>query len=480
MIFPDWDIRPCGLSVRTDSLTVFVDLSRLPKPVAKAFRLTLQIPEKPLGVVLPHSDGMSLSRISQDEFNNFYNSRPDQALQFATLLSAFFHESRHIHDLRATRIGAELLLNDYRVYSGIQKIIEDLSVWQQSDSSRRIQIPLSKSIENYSSDKFFPAKSIMCSLDQAKLISNWWNRRSGLYHFPGTSIRELFETLGFVTQIEWLAKTFGESVANEVLTKALGSTPFESQYLRPAKLLINFCHTKQINIEPEQYDLITLIVASLNTSGLDESFSNGKPTQFHPGAWFDRFVEKYAYAASRSDITSENRARTAVNLALQEVNNDDPASRKNDANESIATQEKELLRYLIQDFNPDKTGESLLLATEIGIDFRDMQRIMSRGNSYFAPDEYVDLLMKGELHTVYVKLKEEDGFYGDFFTPSMIPRNHSGANRYASESSQKMRILLDGRSFNQNFFEEYTFQILTGTNSNEHGLRFQNYVKLTP
>lgn len=469
MKFPEWDARPCGLSVRTDSLTVIVDLARIPPPVAEAFRLVLQVPSKPSGVSLPPTEEVTVTRAAKAKFESLYQSNPSQALQFATLLSAFFHEVRHVHDLRATWIGAELLLNDYKVYAGVQKVIENLSAWQDADLSRRILIPLSKSINEHSLDSSFPSDPIRLSLNQGKQVSEWWDARSSFRTIPGTSIRELYEALGFIVQIEWLAKTFGRDVANEISVKTLGHEPLASPYFRPAYLVATACQARGVVFDPEPHDLITLIVESLNVSGLDEAFSDGKPTEFHPGAWLDRFAHLYANISAKGKVASEHLARVAINLSLREVSNGDLASIIGKANEKISNLQKELLKILID----DGSDEPILLASEIEFDFYEMQRILSEGNSYFIPSNYIDMLMRGELHTVYTRIREEDGTLGDFLTPSSIPSNHVGGIRHASVNSQKMKILLGGRDLrSRNFFEERMFQTLKGKAVNEHGLKF--------
>ena len=472
---PHWDPRPCGLSVRTDSLTVFIDLSRVPLPVAEALRRTLNILEAPNGDPLPSSDNATVQRAAHQEFSNLFDVNPSFSFQYSTILSAFFHESRHVHDMRATRTGAELLLKEFQVYAGTEKTLSRLSEWLRDDRNRRIKIPLSQSIAEYQSDATFPSRYLGKSIEQARKVANWWNARSSLRTLPGTSIREIFETLGFVTQIEWVRDTFGPSVANEIAEKTLGKEPLSSPYLRPVSTLINFCRARGVAFDPEPHDVLTLLFESLNVNGLDEAFHGSRPTKYHPGAWFDRFADYYSYAATKRNISPEQRASAAVHFALKSEHYADLGARVKVANAKISDLQDRLLREMTSEVLDDSgRDEHALLLTEVGIDFRDMQRIVSEDNAYFIPSGYVDRLLRGELHSVFTRVQLDSGEIGDFRTASHIPGNHVGGVRRASQSSQEARLLISGRDLKgDSFYEDFVFRNLTGEYPDGHGLKFR-------
>lgn len=472
---PDWDPRPCGLSVRTDSLTVFIDFRRLPSSVASALRRTLGVPEEYGGNFLHNSDGFAVQERARREFLDLLELNPASAFQYATALSAFFHETRHVHDLRATRIGAELLLCEFEVYCGIERTISSLKSWLDADKKRKIRIPLHRTISDYLNDETFPSGRLCKSIEVAKRTASYWDAPSSLRTLPGTSLRDIFEALGFVTQIEWVRDVFGSAVAGEVAEKTLGRKPFASPYFRPLAVLAAFCHARGVEFDPEPHDLSLLLFESLNVVGLDEAFKDGTPTKYHPGAWFDRFALYYAHLATRDDVPPEKRARAAVWFALRSEDFGELGPRIELANEKISEKQDQLLKEMIGNAVDGKGGdEALLLLSEIAIDFRDMQRIISNEDNYFVPSRYVDALMRGDFHYVFVRVLTEDGRLEDFRTASGIPGNHAGGVRHASLNSQIARLLISGRDIRSGtFFEEIVFGDLTDRSVKGHGLRFR-------
>ncbi|MFZ5914423.1 MAG: hypothetical protein ACOY17_09385 [Pseudomonadota bacterium] len=472
---PDWDPGPCGMSVRTDSLTVFVDLNRMPAPVAASFCRTLGIPEEYGGSFLPCSDGSALQQKARQEFLDLLESDPALAFQYATALSAFIHETRHVHDLRATRIGAELLLSEFEVYSGVQRSISSLRNWLEKDSNRRIRIPLNRTISQYLADDLFPSDPLRRSVEVAQRTASYWDAPSRFQTVPGTSIRHIYEALGFVTQIEWVREVFGPEVANELAEKILGGEPWGSPYYRPLNILANVCHARGLEFDPEPHDVSLLLFEALNMVGLDQAFRNGVPTDHHPGAWFDRFAHYYANVATRNDVPPEKKARAAVWLALRSEGFDDLSTRIELADRHIAEKQDQLLKGVIENATSGEGGdEALLLLSEIGIDFRDMQRIISKDEGYFISTQYVDALMRGDFHYVFVRVLTEDRRLEDFRTASSMPGNHPGGVRHASLNSQIARLLISGRNIRSGtFFEEIVFDDLTIDLADSHGLRFR-------
>ena len=47
----------------------------------------------------------------------------------ATIITTFVHECRHVHDMKSTLMGSELLLLDLRVYSGVERLVRRLADW---------------------------------------------------------------------------------------------------------------------------------------------------------------------------------------------------------------------------------------------------------------------------------------------------------------------------------------------------------------
>jgi hypothetical protein len=56
--------------------------------------------------------------------------------------------------------GTELLISDYRVYAGVEKLIEELAAWQAIEPTRRILFPFSQSADQCSSDRSSPSPPV--------------------------------------------------------------------------------------------------------------------------------------------------------------------------------------------------------------------------------------------------------------------------------------------------------------------------------
>ena len=460
--------------VQTDSLTVILDLKRLQPAVAEGFCEALGLPERARGTSLPPQSFDVFQQHARDVYARLASRSRLDALEFATILSAFLHECRHVHDMRATRCGAELLLKDLHVYTGVTRVLESLAEWHRK-GNRYVPFPVTAGLDRFDGES--PVREHVQSADATRLhVERWWNARSKGPTLPGHSIRSLFEALGYSVQVEWLAGTFGGDVADSVMGAAADLEAAAQKYLRPSLVMANLMVARGVHPDPEAHDLSWLALNALNMSGIDEAFDGDSPSERHPGTWFDRFAQQYAMLAARKDIAAELVAPYAVESVSAAAGTGGPKARYERADAAIQTLQDDTLRTLGRGGLPDVRyeGVALLIATEVAIDFRDMQRAVATMPRYHVPMGYVAMLMAGALTGVHVRVNNPDGTLGDFRTPSLIPSNHVGGARAASEASQQMRILLKGRDLvGTTFFEETVYRRLKAPPPDGWGLSFR-------
>lgn len=464
--------------VHTDSLTVLLDLQRVGRPVADALRTVLQLPASPGGLQLPAQTFESFQRRARGGFERLAHDSPLDALEFATLVSAFLHECRHVHDMRATRVGAELLLADLPVYAGSSTLIDRLTEWHAANRGRHVSLPLTAGLGAFGAGFNDIAAQAQRSADRRSRVARWWGARSRGRTVPGHSIHALFEALGFAVQAEWLAATFGPEVASTIVDTVFEDDVVAHRYVRPVTVLASLCAQRGVAFDPELHDLSWLLVYALNVSGLREAFAeDGTPTPRHPGSWFDEFAVKYAALAARPDLARELVAPYAVELATQQAGIGGMSERFQVANAAIQEEQDNTLRQLVE--GGLRQSEPLLIATEVAIDFRHMHGVLAEHPEYHQPLGYVEMLVSGVLTRVYVRIAGADGHVGDFTTASDIPANHVGAMLAASEASQQMRLLLDGRAFpDATFLEDDVHRRLTSPPPDGRGLSVR--VRRTP
>jgi hypothetical protein len=478
----DWDIVACRATVQTDSLTVLMDLSSVDQAVSEAVFSVLGTSDTAREPELEQQDAHRFGENCRLSFVQLLKTNPKHALQFATLVSALLHEARHIHDLKATRIGAELLLADLESYQSASRLIVLLKSWQEGAAGRRIPLPLSSetALSKLASDEI---RDLVNKADRLRRSTRrYWNARSQFRAFPGHSIRDLYECMGFNIQLEWLASTFGPEVADAIVVKSVGDVAINSPYLKPMFTLATFCGAAGVGFDPEPHDVNALIIDSLNVFGLEDGFSCEGATADHPGAWFERICLQYAELGLRSDCPASDRAGYAVGFALQKEVKGLLSERLSVANRCIQSMQDRLMRQLVQGAREKSNGDdSLLLASEVAIEFRDMWRLLHVSPEYNSARGYAKLFWAGDLHSVYLRIKSRHGIR-ELRTPSAIPGNHVGGARHASLCGQIMRLLLDGRDLaRSNFYEEHVFERLRSNevNPSEYfplgapGLRFQ-------
>ena len=117
--------------------------------------------------------------------------------------------------------------------------------------------------------------------------------------------------------------------------------------------------------------------------------------------------------------------------------------------------------------------EAILVATEVAIDYRDMNRLISSEPRFHFPQGYVELLMSGGLSRVHVRVIGNDGVRGDFRTPSTTPSNHIGGGRVASEASQQMRLLAEGMAMQRSPYASDVLSLMRSDPPGGCGLRFR-------
>jgi hypothetical protein len=464
-------LSACRAQVQTDSLTVLLDLSKASPAVAQSLRELLNISKNSEGEQLNPQEFSAFQQRCQDIFDRHKRRDLDDALEFATLISAFFHECKHVHDMRATRIGAELLLYDLDVYAGTGALLDRLVAWRAANGRKRLRLPLARYLRQFECNFQDVAEAVRQSSSKRDQVTDWWRKPSNGPTLPGHSISNLFETLGFWLQIEWLAATFGAEVADEISAATVGED-LNSQYLRPLTVLCRLCQSEGIPFDPEPHDVSLLVIAALNIEGVERAFNDLRASDRHPGTWFDHLGAHYR-ALSRSDLAPNQRALAAIALAERDAGYKSASEKYSAGNESIQKLQDQALSRLLPK-SPMLHGEPILIASEVAIDFREMQRIIYRDVEYHIPTGYVRMLLEGALTTVYVRMKECGRESIDIRTPSWIPSNHVGGSRLASRASQQMRLLLNGRStiLRNTFFEATIYEQMQQPPPVGYGLAF--------
>lgn len=432
--------------------------------MAEAVCRLLDISLNPAGADMRPQDSTTFNSVARRIFRELSRSNGLEALEFATAISAFLHECRHVHDMRLTRCGAELLLHDLQVYAGVSAVIEELSRWQGVAVGRAVPLPIVHELDRLEGLSESSRQRLRMAQATRSQVAHWWKTRSRGPMSPGLSIHTLFETLGFSVQLEWLANTLGEEVAKRVVDGM--SRDVAIRYMEPSNVLAGLMAARGVTPEFEPHDLSWLLVHALSVVGVAESFNNQVPTERHPGTWFGEFAESYATLLGRKDLDRASIAPFAVERTTEAAGLGGDEERYHAADRAIKELQSHTLRGFAGDDDLDTlrhNSESLLVATEVASDFGDMQRaVAKRPRDYHSPLGYVDLLLGGDLTRVHVRVHGRDGSVGDFRTPSWIPSTHVGGARVASEASQQMRILLSGRSAWSSFYESAVFRELKG------------------
>ena len=423
---------------------------------------------------MPPHEMAAFQTAARTEYDRLAGCDADDAVEFAVAVSALLHECRHVHDLRATRCGAELLLHDLQVYAGATGLLEDLRQWHRAAPGRHLPFPVAAGLDQLGD----AGEDTVIRIQRAERLRNrverWWNAPSRGPFLPGHSLRALYESLGFAVQVDWLAATFGDDVAN-LIVDPVRANASGNNYLRPAMQMASLMTMRGATPGPQDHALSWLLVSALSVSGLDEAFDTaGVPTASHPGTWFQKFADRYARLCAQPPVQPELLPQCAVEMVLEQHGIDGPAARYQQSDAAIQALQDRTLTSFAEGGIPGlrRHMASLLIATEVGIDFRDMQRAIAAQPQYHLAPGYVSLLAGGGLTTVHVRVRNPDGTLGDFRTPSHTPSNHVGAARHASEASQQMRLLLRGRSLSDNFFEEAVYQRMKAPAPDGLGLSF--------
>lgn len=136
---------------------------------------------------------------------------PDGRLQFAILVGALFHELRHVHDLLGSMTGALLAMHWARVVGRAKPLVDLLTKWSWSDLAEDHRVPVPLDSEWLL--KTFQDQSLVDILGAVRSelegLSATWTRCTP----PNMSIRDLYETNAYLTQLLVTGEIFGYDVA---------------------------------------------------------------------------------------------------------------------------------------------------------------------------------------------------------------------------------------------------------------------------
>ena len=448
-------VRACRASAQADTLTVVCDLTRI-EPAAEDAIVDLLGLRRANGDQMPAVVFDSFVYACRLRYNSLLDTDPAAALQLATTIGVFFHECRHIHDLRATWIGAELVLLELLAYNDGPWVLGALAEWQRRNPRSRMLHPLTT------------ADLVGMGLDPRVVVA--WERsvirrgateglleqRSAFWCSPGASIRDLFEALGFLVQIDVTAHLFGEPLATLVLD---AMTPAARAAYLPLPMRLRTSCDARGTPPPEGPDLSSLVVHALSVSPIVEAFTDdGRTTDRHPGAWFDRLVDAFARTPSESQPCSPGRATAAAEHVMERAGLGTRQRRVSAANDRIEAECQRLASLMAPDLASPHVGAAILALAEVASDFRAMHHAAWASPGYHHPVEYARMVLAGSLPSVYLRLRTRAGPL-EVRTPSDAPATHLGALRAASNSAKQMRRLAT-RPFEGDFLDDALFEQL--------------------
>lgn len=463
-------------STQTDSTSVILDVSRVTPAVAAAALDVLGVTDQRIGTELAPQDGTFEHRCRTTAMT-LGEDDPVAVAEFAALMGTIIHECRHVHDLRSTRIGGELLLHDLSVYAGAGRLLRRLHEWQ-TETGQAVPIPLSGELNLFTGPFQDIADTVERALQRRSEVGAIWRARTAAPIAPGFSLRDLYEFCAVNVQLDWTAATFGRDVAQVVAQPLLAEPALQQMYLRPMRVFDTLTSRYGSNYEMNTEDPGELVFAALNANGLDDAFGAGGPTDRHPGTWFAEFLDLLARATATEQ--PPRVSALAAETVLEAAGVPGPADRRQAGSDSLDELQHQVLRSLLRPGDPNfADNEPALIASEVAIDFRAMTVLVQNHPQYHHGAGYAAMLMRGDLVSVHVRVVGRGEASLHLRTPSSIPANHLGGPALASEASQQTRLLLDGIPvIPEAFASEALEGIRTGTDKRP-GLRLR-YSSVAP
>ena len=369
-------------------------------------------------------------------------------------------------------MGAELLLHDVQVYARVGALLDRLREWQASHPDRGIPLPLTGELEIFEGAFDDIAVAVRRSVAARDRVWRWWNTRSQRPFLPGYSLLELFEFVGIWMQVEWLARAFRPDIAEVVSTAILMDERRVTKYFRPGIVMAQLNASDVAGYEPDQQDPSRLFWSTLNTNGVDETVDDGRATDRHAGTWFGLFVQRLMDGNRPRNVPVGLESAWAAEDVLKRHGVPGLGERFDAADRSLNELQSSTLRALVGE-SELRVSEPLLVALDVATDYRTMNSVIRGRPDYHRPQTYVELLLSGEFPAVHVRVMGRDGLEGNFRTPSSIPPSQVGGAHAASEASQQMRLLLEGRGTTM---EPYSASVLAALQAQPpagRGLRFR-------
>lgn len=451
-------IDACRAAVKTDSLAVVLDGTKLSPAVSESFLKFLKYDDR-------NYDGTLPAQTAEQWINKAFNCYSElggydsgEGVEFAMLLSVFIHECRHVHDFRSTRIGAESLLRDLNTYCSSMLLVKRLREWQHAHPNEKLEIPITSEHLSRFSGEF---------VDIAQLVELAWDRKRSLVHMlnapsrgpsvPGFSIIDLLEWVGFQVQIDWLAGF------DQRLAKLLGSAVSDSsnamqKYVRPSLFVQSLSQLMKRSIQMNKIDPSLFVWSALNSVGLDNSFNEHlHPSEKHPGTWLQHCFRHYINLAGDPRITDPTHAMSAIQCRWDETGVGTPNPLLNDAIMSIRALAAEIVAPKVETLKDFKDRDALItpvmLFGDVAPTYIEMQHICvgEQGDTfvpalYHSPGYFVALQFAGKLPGVYCRMYSSKDDWIDFFTPSETLRSHIGIHRVACTSHTQQSLLLSNES----------------------------------
>lgn len=190
---------------------------------------------------------------------------PDGRLQFAGLVGALFHELRHVHDILGSMTGALLAMHWARVVGRAKPLVDLLTMWSWSDliEDHRVPVPL----DSEWLLKTFEDQSLVDILGAVRSelegLSTTWTR----WTLPGMSIRDLYETNAYLTQLLLTGEIFGYDVAEAITSRIEDDKTASFVYNRALRYVANHA-----NFDLDESAIPVLIISALEEAAPNDPY----------------------------------------------------------------------------------------------------------------------------------------------------------------------------------------------------------------
>lgn len=397
-----------------------------------------------------------LAREYYEKIKKFDSSGTQLAI-FLLLLSSYFHELRHAHDLMSTTFGQDYLFKVLNCYQNSFAMLSELKSWQDVDDNRRIPLPFK---ENFSQCKGISSEilRLINKYNQAcSDIKNYQDQQ--ISHFSATPIR-LLETMAVDIQLDFIHDLFGDE-ALSVLIKIIQNNSESSKYLRIRNDLRDAFYEAGFR-EDKLGSIINYI--SWTSLMLTNQYKQEPYECLNSATYFDGLVD---YILRETKVKSLKETIESVNDFCQKWNLYNPNEmqqivvkylnkRKAKFKEASLSIPKDDFRSSIQN-----TYFSFIDA------FDAINTVISKSQeAYFGQRLYCWTFLAGLLPSIHIKLLDDGIIYNCMSTGKIVIDYNNWSKTTIMSTSFK--LILEGKPTQESFYD----RIIMDSMSHDMGLKF--------